>query len=30
MTIQSRILAHKQEIGWIYVPCAEAEAQEAV
>ena len=28
-SVQSRILAYAQEIGWTYVPRAEAEAQEA-
>ena len=26
-TVQARILAHAQEIGWTYVPRAEAEAR---
>lgn len=28
-TVQSRILAYAQEIGWCYLSRAEAEAQEA-
>jgi type I restriction enzyme, R subunit len=29
-TVQARILAYAEEIGWCYVPCADVESQEAV
>ncbi len=29
-TVQARILAYAQEIGWNYIPHAEAKAKEAV
>lgn len=29
-TVQARILAYAQEIGWTYVPRTEAEGKEAV